>query len=997
MTMMKFAKGLITALGLFVFSHVSLAQSRTVTGKVTDSKGEAVPSATVAVKGTQTSTTTATDGSFRISVPSGSNTLVISSIGFGTKEVNIAGQDAVTVTLEEANAALNEVVVVGYGTARKKDLTGAVASVKAKDFNQGFITAPDQLLQGKVPGLEITSNSGQPGSATTIKIRGNNSIRANNNPLYVIDGVPLDGRTARPGLNLGANGLAFGTTPETNPLLYLNPNDIAQVDVLKDASAAAIYGSRGANGVIVITTKKGSAGAPKIEVGASWGVAAGYMKKNKVMTSEQFRTALKNPKYGRLDTLGYDGGASVDALKEITQNDLSQNYNIALSGGNENGRYRASFLAGRNQGFIKKTSLDKYLANFTGQYKFIDKKLSIDFNLIAGHTTENIGLISNTAGAGGNLMSYALNWNPTQAFKNSSGAYNLVRNSIPNPLAVIDGFDDVANVNVFLGNISAGYKIVKNLEYKFLYAINHGVGSRNTNIGGWIGGIEGVSGAGFAAISDAKLTSQTFTHTLNYRTNLTKNLSLDAVGGMEYWKTAYQNSTVAATQFNTNLDQNNRIPILYTSIFQNAKTQFPLIRTVDPKVELQSYFARTTFNLSDKYYLTATIRADGSSKFGSNNKYGYFPSVGARWVMSNEDFMKTSSFVSSLALRGSWGITGNQEFPAGASLEQFASGAYNSIGQINVANPDLKWEKTTTINFGLDYSFKNNRIFGSIDYYHKNTTDLLFQSTAIQPAPASISFINLPASLINSGIEFGIGATIVSKKNLTWDAGFNIAYNKNLLKDFTQAPIETGQVNGQGVSGALAQIIANNYPVNEFYLKEFKGFDQNGQQIIGDNPIYAGDPNPHVLLGFSTTVTYKKISLSVNANGALGHKIYNNTFNTVTNISNLGNGKNISAGVIGTPENIGAGVAASTRYLESGDFVKLRNATITYAVGNVGKHLKNLNIFVSGTNLFVITKFTGFDPEVNIDKNQNGYPSRNMEYLPYPTPRVITFGFNFGL
>ena len=401
--------------------------------------------------------------------------------------------------------------------------------------------------------------------------------------------------------------------------------------------------------------------------------------------------------------------------------------------------------------------------------------------------------------------------------------------------------------------------------------------------------------------------------------------------------------------------------------------------------------------MSDKYYLTATLRADGSSKFGKNNKYGYFPSVGARWIATNEEFLKGNSVFNSLALRGSWGITGNQEFPSGASLEQFSSNAYNNFGQSNVANPNLKWEKTTTINVGLDYTALNNKIYGSIDYYHKTTTDLLFQSTAIQPAPASIFFINLPAELINSGVEFSIGSTIVSRKEFSWDANFNIAYNKNKLTKFTQAAIFTGEVSGQGVSGALAQIIANNYPVNEIYLKPFSGFDQSGQQIIGDNPVFAGDPNPHVLVGFSNTLRYNKITLSLNASGAFGHKVYNNTYNTVTNISNVRNGKNISAAAIGSKENINASVAASTRYLEKGDFMKLRNATISYAVGDLGKYIKNLNAFVSGTNLFVITKFTGFDPEVNIDKNKDGYPSRNMEYIPYPTPRTITFGLNFGL
>ncbi|MEO8413749.1 MAG: SusC/RagA family TonB-linked outer membrane protein [Ginsengibacter sp.] len=981
---------------LFCFLQ-TMAQQRTITGTVTSTTGTPLADASVIVVGQKTGVRTSADGTFSINVPATAKQLQVSYVGSETQRVDISSATNVTVALANSSQSLTDVVIIGYGSVKKKDLTGAVTSIKAKDFNQGVIASPDQLLQGKVPGLEITNNSGQPGAATTIKIRGNNSIRASNNPLYVIDGVPLDGRTAKPSLNFGAgSGLDFGTTPESNPLLYINPNDIAQVDVLKDASATAIYGSRGANGIIVITTKRGASSGTKIEFGAKFSAAAGYMHKYKVLTPGEFRTSLHTYSLDTL-TASLDHGASVDALKEITQSTLSQDYNLALSGGNQTGKFRVSFLGSKNYGFIKKTSLDKYLGNFTGEYKFLDDRLTVNFGVIAGHTTEQMGLVSNTAGAGGNLISYALNWNPTAAFKTSNGLYSNAINSVPNPLAVVNGYNDQADVNVFLGNISAALKITKGLEYKFLYAINHGTGKRNTNVDGWIDGVNGVSGIGVAAISSASLTSETFTHTLNYSTNLTQDISFEALAGYEYWKTDYENSSIFGSQFNTNLTQQARIPILYTSFFQNAKTETPLVTYVDPTTKIQSYFGRVNFNVSSKYYLTGTLRADGSSKFGKNNKYGYFPSVGAKWAISNENFMKSVAIISNLGLRASWGITGNQEFPAGASLEQFNSGSYSSIGQSNVANPDLKWEQTSQVNIGLDFSLLSNRIYGSFDYYNKNTTDILFQSTAIQPAPASIFFINLPAHLINSGVEFSIGATIVSKKEFSWDASFNIAHNKNLLKDFSQANIATAQVSGQGVSGTLAQIIGNNQPVNVFYLKQFNGFDQSGQQLIADNPTFQGDPNPHLLYGFSTSLKFKKFSFAVNASGASGFYIYNNTFNSVTNISNLQNGKNVDASIIGSKENINASVAVSSRYLEKGDYIKLRNATLSYAFGDVGKYVKSLNVFVGGSNLFVITKFTGFDPEVNVDKNQNGYPSRNIEYIPYPTPRMITFGFNMSL
>lgn len=984
---------------VLLFSLQAFSQDRTVTGKVTDSKdGSPVVGASVQPKGSTTGTSTNAEGNFRITVGSNVSTLVITSVGYGRQEMEIPTDNVLNVSMVASGQDLNAVVVVGYGTARKKDLTGAVGSVQAKDFNQGVITAPDQLLQNKVAGLEVTNTSGQPGVATTVKIRGNNSIRAVNNPLYVIDGVPLDGRTARPNVTLNVGG--FGTTPETNPLIYINPNDIAQIDVLKDASSAAIYGSRGANGVIAITTKRGFVGPARLEAGISFGAFAGYMKKFEVLDAGQFRDALK--KYNLPSTL--DGGASVDAMDEITQSNLSQNYNLALSGGNDVGRYRASFLGSRTQGFIKQSFLDKYLATFDGQYKFLDKKLTIDFNVISGHTHESIPNVSNTAGSQGNIVSSALSWNPTIAFKNSQGFYVFPSNGSGNPAALIPGISDIADVNTVLGRIAASYKILNNLEYRFLYAVNHSTGERNTNLYGWLEGYSGLSGSGFGAKSFAELNSQTFTHTLNWRPKLTANLTLDALAGFEYWKSDFKNSTFSASAFNTNLTQATIIDIPYTDMLANGNSQASPVTFVDPRVELQSFFARAVLNFKDLFLLTATIRADGSSKFGENNKYGYFPSVAAKWNVINSGFMKGQGGIFSvLSLRASWGITGNQEFPAGSSQEQFALPAYNTANQQNVANPDLKWESTTSYNFGVDFGLFNNRFYGSLDYYNKNTTDILFQSTAIQPAPASIYFINIPGHLINKGFEASLGANIINGNKLSWDLNFNIAFNDNKLTEFyspgTKTPLTilTGQVNGQGVSGTLSQIITNDQPVNEFYLKPFNGFDASGAQQIGANPQFAGDPNPHTIYGVSTTLRYSKFSFILNAGGSSGFKIYNNTATSITNISGITNGRNIDQAAYNSAEKPVSGVAASMRFLEDGNYFKLRNATIRYDIGNLGKYLKNMSAFVTGTNLFVITKFTGFDPEVNIDKSQNNYPSRSIEYIPYPTPRVITFGVNFTL
>ena len=977
-----------------LLTQTAFSQTKTISGKVTDDKGAAVQGATVTVKGTKVGASTAADGSFTLAAPASATTLVISSVGFSSQDVAIAGQSSLSVSLVPTQANLNEVVVIGYGTARRKDLTGAVASVQAKDFNQGTIASPDQLLQNKTPGVEVSTSSGQPGGGTTIKIRGNTSILSGvAQPLIVVDGVPLDGRDATPAMNLGSNSLPFGTTPNSNPLLYINPYDIQSIDVLKDASSAAIYGSRGANGVLVITTKKASSGQTKIDFNMSIGDNVGYMKTDDILSASQFRSKLSTY---NLTSAGYDSGGSVNALKAIAQHKpLIQTYNLSLSGGNDNGKFRASFLASANPGIIKTTGLDKYLGTFGGTYKIFDKRVTLDFNLIAGHVQLNQTLVTNTAGAGGNLMEWVLNWNPTVPFYNSDGSYKPLALNTPNPLAALRAFSDQANVNTVLANISATVRIIKGLDYKILYAINDGTGTRYTNFAGWMPGVNGISTKGLGAIGNSALTSQTFTHTLNYHADLTSNLRLDAVAGYEYWTTNYRDITYLNTGFDINNTLGTITGIKNTDQMVDASSQaITPSNPSDPTVAIQSYFGRVNLNWADKYYLTGTIRDDGSSKFGANNHYGTFPSVGARWVISNEDFLKSSQIINTLALRGSWGITGSQDFPAGASQAQFAFTQNGAIAQTNVPNPNLKWQKTNAIDIGLDYGFLGGRIYGSFDYYHKNTSQIVDQTNAIQPAPSGTEFINLNANLINKGFEFVLGGSIVSNRDFSWDAAFNISYNKGKLTNFNYAPILTGQISGNGLSGTTAEVITNNQPLDVFYMPHFLGYTKGGLDSVTSSNEYVGDPNPHILYGFSSTLKYKHLSLIMNFGGAGGYKIFNNTQLAITNIGLFSKGQNVTQHAFAPGESTANGTTISDKYLESGNFLKLRNLTLKYDVGNIASYFKNVSVFVSGTNLFVVTKFTGFDPEVNIDKSNNGYASRSMEYLPYPTPRIITVGFN---
>jgi TonB-dependent starch-binding outer membrane protein SusC len=991
---------------LLMTSQLLWAQDKTVTGKVTDSKdGSPVVGASVLVKGTSKGTTTKADGSFSISVSESAKTLTISSVGFANQDISIEGKSTVDVGLVATNSSLNEVVVTGYGTTRKKDLTGSVASIQAKDFNKGPITNPDQLLQGKVAGLQIINSSGQPGAATIVKIRGNNSIRSGNTPLYVIDGVPLDGRSPRPGVNVSG----IGTSPDANPLIYINPADISSIDILKDASASAIYGSRGANGVVLITTRKGQVGPAKIDFGSSVGIG-NIMRKIDVLNASGYKAALQQ--YGSKS----DSGKSVDPFKEILRSGgaISQNYTVGLSGGTETGRYRASFLVADQQGIIRKSGLKKYVGNFNGQYKFLDKKLSFDFNVTAAAIAEKIVPISTDAGSAGNLISLALIWNPTLELKRQNGRYNQENKSGQvNPLALSDAYNDIANTTTLLGSFSAGYKITPDLEYKLLYGINYGTGTRKTELQGWIAATGGnADGAGTANVGSAQLSSQTITHTLNFNKKITQDISLNALAGFEYWKTSYEGNGQSIYKFNLNLDQLNVLPDYhyYNNLQAGDQGNLRTYAFKDPSVELQSYFARALINYEDKYLVTATFRADGSSKFGKNNRYAYFPSVAAAWNITNENFMKGGNIFNSLKLRVGYGQTGNQEFnPVDAALPVGVYNGYNSINAVHFANPDLKWETVESIDAGLDFTILHSRLWGFIDYFDKKTKNPILDFAISQPtAGTGTVYKNMDgvqaqkAWVTNKGFEISLGAAIIEKKDFTWNVTTNATFVKNkfVSPDLKTVPFvkNTGALHGQGSSGAYSEVIADGQPIDVFYLNEFLGFDKaTGIAQYGTKKIFGGDPNPSVFLGFTTDVTYKKWSLGINMHGSFGNKIFNNTAMSVVNVNNIIGGRNIASGLVGNGESSANPIAPSTRFLEKGDFLKMGNATISYKVGGIGNVIKNANIYLSGSNLFVISKYKGFDPEVYVDKTLNGIPSLGVDYIGYPSVRTFIFGINFSL
>jgi iron complex outermembrane receptor protein len=1002
MSAQKLLSALFSMVFVFVL-QVAFAQNKTVTGKVTDSKdGAPVSGASVQVKGTRTGTSTKPDGTFSLSVPSSATTLVITSVGYERQEVAITGAAIEVSFVASSGANLNEVVVTGYGSSKKKDLTGSVGSIKEKDFNKGVFTSPDQLMQGKISGVQVINNSGQPGGAATVKIRGASAVTGSGQPLYVVDGVPLDGRSVRPGI--GDVGLG-GSNPGNNPLNFINPADIASIDVLKDASATAIYGSRAAYGVVLITTKRGKSGEPRIDVSASIG-SSRILKRIDVLNASEFRSALTY--YGLSNA--NDKGSDVDALGEITRTGMIQNYNVGVSGGNENARYRLSLGVLDQEGIVKKSGIKKYTANVNLNFKFLEsKKLGLDINIIPSQYKEEIAPISNDAGSRGSLIGNALQWNPTERLRirkaNGQDSINvLVGGDLLNPVAVQEAFTDRSRITTVLASISPYYKITKDLEYRFLYSYNYGIGKRSTSIKPFIN-LNDVYGKGRIRLAQAELITQSITHTLNFNKQITSNLNLQAVAGYEYVKyinkgydlSGYGQSGAAGGFGDYGLDYEDYIQ--YTNPTNRTFGSYS-----DPTNELQSYFLRTAFNYKDKYLLTATIRADGSTKFGENNKYGYFPSLGAAWNISKEDFFHVS-FINSLKLRAGWGKTGNSEFPSGSAQLRysFSGGGSGAFSAANNANKDLKWQADRQFNVGFDATVLKNRISITVDYFNKRTTNLLFPSEPPQPAAPGgvVKWVNLAGNIDNKGLEAAVNASIITKKDLSWDFGVNATFITNIVSGLP-APINTGGLHGQGITGTTVEVIKNGLPINAFFTRQFIGFDKAtglaNYTDGGDVLYYVGNPNPKMTLGISTTLRYKKLSLVANMNGAFGHDIYNNTLNSVINVGSINNGKNIAVSVYRDPlkESFANPLTASSRFLEKGNYLKMANMTLSYAFGDIGKYIKGLSLYITGQNLFVLTDFSGFDPEVNVDKNQNGVPSAGIEYIPYPSARTFSFGINVG-
>ncbi len=1009
------------------FSLGSLyAQDRTVSGTVTDSKtGEGLPGVNVLVVGTSNGATTDFDGKYKLSV-SGDVSLKFSYIGYKPQTIEVGSRSVIDVKLQEDVEQLSEVVVVGYGQVEARDATGAVERVSAKDFNGGVIASPEQLIQGKSAGVQITSASGEPGAGVNIRIRGTSSVRNGNNPLFVVDGIPLSGGDVTAGgLDVGS-----GTSSPRNPLNFLNPNDIESIDILKDASATAIYGARGANGVVLITTKSGSGAQNNITYGSSVSIANPASRYD-LLTADEYLDAL--PDYGASPS-ELDFGDATDWQDEITRTAISHKHDLSYSNAYETGNYRVSAGYENQQGVIEKSAMERINARLNFNQRFLNDKLTFGAQVTLSRINDVAPPITNNAGFEGDLLGAAYIANPTLPADPENQIAGL-----RNPLSMLEYNLDEAQTDRALINLSLDYDITSDLNFRINTGFDNSNSVRNQAVSPELN-IGTSFQQGRAGIATVETSSNLLEALLTYDKKLGEG-NINILAGYSYQEFNRSGNTLQGFGFNT-VDMYQMISDLESAgntvrgaisgayqqfgydpgndqFFVNrlasgsedlsARPNIPvnavaedIFASVD---ELQSYFGRINYNVKDKYLFTATLRADGSTKFGGNNKYGIFPSAAVAWRISDESFIPESIY--DLKLRAGYGVTGNQEIPHNLHQrrQDYGDIGFNDGGQIirpglsTVAfdNEDLRWEETAQTNIGLDYGFLNGRLSGSLDFYNKTTTDLLIQVTSAQPAPQPFTWFNLDANVVNRGVEFALDYVILDEADYGWNFGFNVSYNNNIVEDY-EGSIDTGEISGQGLTGAFAQRITGGQPLFAYYLRDFEGYNGEGiaqyndgdfQQFLGFSPI------PKYNLGINTTARYKNFDLSVYMNGQYGHYIYNNTANAFFTAGALGNGRNVTKDVLTSGESPINAPDVSTRFLESGDFLRLQNLALGYNFDLVDNgFINSLRVYANAQNLFVITDYTGLDPEVNVNKSLNGVPSLGIDYTSFPRPRTYTVGLN---
>ncbi|MBE4950619.1 SusC/RagA family TonB-linked outer membrane protein [Chryseobacterium culicis] len=973
-----------------VFSQIS----ETISGTITDQKGNAIEGAKVTVVETGDTASTDASGKFTVSASIG-QTLSVSYEGYANQMIKISST-AVSVQLEphKGSTSIEEVTLVGYGSQKKSDLTGAVSQLKAENFKEGMNISVDNLMQGKIAGVRIVQSSGEPGAGVNVSIRGIGSIRSGSTPLFVVDGVPL----SNDAVSATAPNIGLGNAQAKNPLNFLNTSDIESITVLKDASAAAIYGARGSNGVVLVTTKRGKKGEPLFTYDTYLGFSS-VIKKLDLMSADEYRSAGINKLY--------DHGGNTDWQDEIFRNAVSSNHSVSFSKSTETGNYFASISHMDQDGIILNSGFKRTTARLNAEESFFDnKRLKIKLNLTASDIKETGIPNGANAGSDGQVIIHALMANPTRSVYDQNGNFtNFNMNAHYNPLYLLSVYNDKTNTFRVLGNTEATLRILPGLNYKFNLGIDKTMSERNTTM---YPNITDRTPKGMYVQANLDSYNVLLEHYLTYDLSLNKhNFSL--LGGF-----SYQKFKTTGTYFGVKNIASQGAGISPEINPGYSGEAFIPAAGYAQENELQSYFGRVNYNFDKKYLLTASLRADGSTRFGKNNKYGYFPSVAVGWTVSNENFLKDSQIINELKVRGSWGQTGNQEVPnkiTQASSSLSPSGGYYLYDNLNLINgvvinrtpnPDLKWEVVEQTNIGADFSLWRNKLYGSLEYYNKVTKDPILNIPSQPLSPTSTVWKNVDAEIVNKGFEFSLGSEIIKTENFTWNFDVNGATVNNVVKNLPVSAIYSGEVSGPGLSGVTANIYKNGYEAGSFYMLNYLGVDANGKYIYedvnGDGRIDQNDRKifegaiPNFTFGINSYMKYKKFDFSFSLIGQTGGYLVNNTALDL-NINNLASDRNVLKNFYESGANFTNQPQLSSLYLEKSDFIRLNNVRLGYTFNTSQlKFLKSINLYVSAQNLVTLTSYSGYDPLVDTNKQVSGNQSLGIDYTTYPSAKTFIFG-----
>lgn len=969
----------------------------TVTGHVKSTSGDPLIGVNVVEKGTTNGTVTDMDGNFSLRVEKG-KTLVFSYIGFLSQE-NVVKGNRMNITLKEDTETLDEVVVIGYGSMQRKDVTSSITTVKAEDLNVGVVTSPAQMLQGKVPGLTV-ANTSDPNGAASISLRGASSLRAGEamEPYYVIDGVP------------GAS------------LSLIAPDDIESIDVLRDASATAIYGSKAANGVIIVTTKKGNKNG---HTNVSY---SGYVAWDKTMNSLDMMTAeqlLDFANSNNIDLSPYydvNNPANTNWQDEVLRTGFSHNHNVSINGGNEKTNYSASINFMDRQGVVRGTSMDRLNARSFVQTKALNNRLELAFSVNASVRNSSTGP---TGGQGQSVLDAMYYYSPLVPVKNEDGSWygNTQISQNFNPVRMINEDRYDTKEKLLQGTAQATLHIIDgldwnlNLSYQNQQYIYSNYNSSKTELPSV------ASRNGQADRSTLENTRKQMETYLNWNHTFADAHKVGVMLGYS-WEQADNNDGFGLKVYNFynddltyhNLGVANNISI--NDVISNNLSTLRMI----------SFYGRINYSYKSKYLLQATVRRDGSSAFGINNRWGTFPSVSAAWRITEENFMKNQDVFDDLKLRIGYGVSGNSlgfdafySRPIYGSTGWFTyvdangtSSQYRILGATRNSNPDLKWETTGMFNIGLDFGFLNNRLTGTIEYYDKRTSDLIFDyAVSTNRYPYGWMTANV-GDISNKGVEITINAIPVKTHNFTWSTTLNLSHNKNVVEKLSNDMYsveysDRANPDVGGYTSTQVQRIMEGSPLGQFYLYEWAGYDENGGSIFND---YDADGNligttdapadedrrphgsaqPKLTYGWNNDFTWKNWTLTAFFQGVAGNKIFNATRCYYNNVSLVSNGKNVLAEVAeGQNAHDSRAQAPSDRYLENGSYLRLSTLTLGYNFGKLGNWINNLRIYATCNNVFTITGYKGVDPEISLGGLEPGMDWRNTTY---PRTRTFMVGVN---